>query len=141
MEGVYYYDYDDLKDSDDSDESDNRDYDVDALWIIINELCNVMDEEFEDKLRRVLRRFTVAEIRRLCWRLPIRKVSKLRKHELINAVISWGKKQKGRFINRVTSYWTAKELGFCMKDPVDVDKLIEEILEARKFSFKIKCKL
>ena len=141
MEGVYYYDYDDLKDSDDSDESDNRDYDVDALWIIINELCNVMDEEFEDKLRRVLRRFTVAEIRRLCWRLPIRKVSKLRKHELINAVISWGKKQKGRFINQETSYSTAKELGFCIKDPVDVDKLIEEILEARKFSFKIKCEL
>ena len=74
----------------------------DGLWVIVNEydiskLYNVADECLEDKLRDILGMSTVVQIRSLCKRMGVRKVSGIKKkRELIDAVISWGKKQTGR---------------------------------------------
>ena len=58
-----------------------------------------------------------------------------KKHELIDAVISWGKKQRGREgelrrIDRAKLIKLANDLGVGVEIPVDIDKVIKETLEA-----------
>ena len=134
--GDYYHDLDDIEESDESDDCDDE---VDGLRIIVNEykiskLYNVADEELEDKLRHVLKCFTVVQIRSLCKRFVIKKVSALKKHELIDAVISWGRNQKGRetrlrMINPAKLSLMANDLGIGVEIPIDVNKIIKDILE------------
>ena len=121
---------------------EERKYDnkFDGLWIIVNEynisaLYDVAYEDLEDKLRDILRMSTVVRIRSIFKRLGIRKVSGLKKHELIDAVISWGKKQRGREgelrrIDRAKLIKLANDLGVGVEIPVDIDKVIKETLEA-----------
>ena len=118
------------------------DYDdkIDGLWVIINEydiskLYDVADEDLEDKLRCVLGGFTVVQIRSLCKRMSIRKVSGIKKkHELIDAVISWGKKQTDkecelRRLSRLELLKLTNEFGIAVEIPVDIDKVIKDIIE------------
>ena len=121
---------------------EERKYDdkFDGLWIIVNEynisaLYDVAYEDLEDELRDLLRMSTVVRIRSIFKRLGIRKVSGLKKHELIDAVISWGKKQRGREgelrrIDRAKLIKLANDLGVGVEIPVDIDKVIKETLEA-----------
>ena len=118
---------------------DEIDYKLDGLWIIVNEyniseLYDVAYEDLEDKLRDVLRMSTVVRIRSLCKRFGIRKVSGLKKHELIDAVISWGNKQRGREgeLRRLRQSELIKltnEFGISVEIPVDIEKVIKEIIE------------
>ena len=115
------------------------DYKIDGLWIIVNEynistLYDVKYEDLEDKLRCVLWGFTVVKIRSLCKRRGIHKVSGLKKHKLIDAVISWGKKQRGREgelrrCSRLELLKLTNEFGIAVEIPIDIDKVIKDIIE------------
>ena len=112
----------------------------DGLWVIVNEydiseLYKVADEYLEDKLRDILRKSTVVRIRSLCKRMGVRKVSGIKKKlELIDAVISWGKKQTGRECelrrySRLELLRLTNEFGIAVEIPVDIDKVIKDIIE------------
>ena len=113
---------------------------VNGLWVIVNEyniskLYDVADEDLEDKLRYVLGCFTVVQIRSLCKRMSVRKVSGIKKkHELIDAVISWGKKQTDkecelRRYNRLELFKLTNAFKIPVEIPVDVDKVVKDIIE------------
>ena len=129
--GHYYHDLDDIDDIDESDEEEG------SLRRIANEyntikLYNISDEELEDKLRDILRNSTVVQIRSLCKRLGIRKVSGLKKHELIDEVISWGnwdREGQLRRLHRAELIRIAKDLGVGVEMPFDIDKVIKDIIE------------
>ena len=112
----------------------------DGLWVIVNEydisaLYDVADEDLENKLRCVLGGFTVVQIRSLCKRMSVRRVSGIKKkHELIDAVISWGKKQTDRECelrrrSRLELLKLTNEFGIAVEIPVDIDKVIKDIIE------------
>ena len=118
------------------------DYDdkIDGLWVIVNEydiskLYDVADEDLEDKLRCVLEGFTVVQIRLLCKRMSVRKVAGIKKkRELIDAVISWGKKQTDkecelRRRSRLELLKLTNEFEIAVEIPVDIDKVIKDIIE------------
>ena len=117
------------------------DYDdkIDGLWIIVNEydistLYDVKYEDLEDKLRCVLGGSTVVKIRSLCKRLGIHKVSGLKKHKLIDAVISWGKKQRGREgelrrCSRLELLKLTNEFEIPVEIPIIIEKVIKDIIE------------
>ena len=62
----------------------------------LRNLFDVVDEDLEEALTDSLRMSKVVRIRSIAKELGIRKSSGLRKHQLIDAVISWGYKQGGR---------------------------------------------
>ena len=110
---------------------------VDGLRRIVED-CNLsalFDEDLEEELRDGLRMSTVVRIRSIVKELGIRKVSRLRKHELIEAVISWGYKQGGMegelrrmYPSKLIDFGNA--FGVRVYIPVDKDKVVKEILEA-----------
>ena len=56
----------------------------------LSSLFDVVDEDLQEALRDGLRMSRVVRIRSIAKEPGIRKVSGLRKHQLIDAVISWG---------------------------------------------------
>ena len=145
----YYYDIDDIDECDDIDDIDECDdiddidecdEEVDGLRRIVNEcnlsaLYDVADKDLEDELRDRLRMSTVVRIRSIVKKLGIRKVSGLRKHKLIDAVISWGYKQSGMegelrrmCPSKLIDFGNA--FGVRVYIPVDKDKAVKEIIEA-----------
>ena len=113
---------------------------VDGLRRIVEDcnlssLFDVVDEDLEEALRDGLRMSSVVRIRSIVKELGIRKVSGLRKHQLIEAVISWGYKQGGmegelRRMHPSKLVELGNILGVRIYLPVDMDKVVKEFLEA-----------
>ena len=113
---------------------------VDGLRRIVEDcnlssLFDVVDEDLEEALRDGLRMSNVVRIRSIAKELGIRKVSGLRKHQLIDAVISWGYKQGGvegelRRMHPSKLVELGNILGVRIYLPVDMDKVVKEFLEA-----------
>ena len=136
--GCYYYDIDDIDDIDDCDR------DVDCLRRIIskyiinkynvNDLHYVADKDLEDKFRDVLRNYTVVQIRSLCKRMKVRKVSGLKKLELIEAIISWIMEHRSRecelrSIGQTNLLRLVDHFGIAVGFPLDIDEVINQVLE------------
>ena len=133
--GCYYYDIDDI---------DDCDRDVDCLRRIISkyiinkynvdDIYYVADEDLEDKFRDVLKNYTVVQIRSLCKRMKVRKVSGLKKLELIEAVISWIMEHRSRecelrSIGRTNLLRLVDHFGIAVGFPLDIDEVINQVLE------------
>ena len=62
----------------------------------LSNLFDIVDEDLEEALRDDFKASSIMRIRSIAKELGIRKLSGLRKHQLNDAVISWGYKQGGR---------------------------------------------
>ena len=134
----FYYDIDDFYDMNYCEKG------VDCLRRIINKYVTneydidrifyVVDKDLEDKFRDVLRGYTVVQIRSLCKRMKVRKVSGLKKHELIEAIISWIMKHNCRecelrSIDRTNLTRLAEHFRIYVGSCIDGDDIIDKVLE------------
>ena len=100
----------------------------------IDRIFYVVDKDLEDKFRDVLRGYTVVQIRSLCKRMKVRKVSGLKKRELIEAIISWIMKHNCRecelrSIDRTNLTRLAEHFRINVGSCIDGDDIIDKILE------------
>ena len=101
----------------------------------INRICCVANKDLEDNFRDVLKGYTVVQIRSLCKRMKVRKVSGIKKkHELIEAIISWIMKHNCRecelrSIDRTNLTRLAEHFGVDVGSCIDGDVVINKILE------------
>ena len=101
----------------------------------INRIFYVSDNDLEDKFRSLLRDYTVVQIRSLCKRMKVRKVSGIKKkHELIEAIISWIMKHNCRecelrSVDRTNLTRLADHFGVDIGPCVDGDDVIDRVLE------------
>ena len=147
MEGAFYDYYFTLNICDTS-ELYNMYYcerDVDCLRRIINKYVitkydidrtpHVEDKDLEDKFRDLLWGRTVVQIRSICKRMKVRKVSGIKKkHDLIEAMISWITKHNCRecelrSIGRNNLTRLADNLRIDVELCIDGDDIIDKVLE------------
>ena len=101
----------------------------------IDRIFYVADKDLEDKIRDVLRDYTVVQIRSLCKRMKVRKVSGIKKkHELIEAIISWIMKHNCRecelrSIDRTNLTRLAEHFRIYVGSCIDGDDIIDKVLE------------
>ena len=101
----------------------------------IDRIFYVADEDLEDKFRDVLWGYTVVQIRSLCKRMKVRKVSGIKKkHELIEAIISWIMKHNCRecelrSIDRTNLTRLAENFRINVGSCIDGDDIIDKVLE------------
>ena len=101
----------------------------------INRIFYVSDNDLEDKFRDLLRDYTVVQIRSLCKRMKVRKVSGIKKkHELIEVIISWIMKHNCRecelrSIDRTNLTRLAEHFRVDVGSCIDGDVVINKILE------------
>ena len=136
--GCYDYDIDDIYYINDCERY------VDCLRRIINiyiinkynidRIYYVADEDREDKFRDVLKGYTVVQIRSLCKRMKVRKVSGLKKLELIEAIISWIMEHRSRecelrSIGRTNLTRLAFHFRVDVGSSLDADDVVDKVLE------------
>ena len=119
--------------------------DVDCLRRIINKYIttnhnigrkpHVEDKDLEDKFRDLLWGHKVVQLRSICKRMKVRKVSKIKKkHDLIEAMISWVMKHNCRecelrYIGRNNLTRLANNLRVDVELCIDGDDIIDKVLE------------
>ena len=101
----------------------------------LSNLFDVVDEDLEEALRDDLRASRIRRIQSIAKELGIKKLSGLRKHKLIDAVISWGYKQGGREgeLRRMHPSHLIELgniLGVRIYLPINMDDVVSELLEA-----------
>ena len=101
----------------------------------LNNLFDVIDEDLEAALRDDFKASSVVRNRSIAKELGNRKLSGLRKHQLIDAVISWGYEQGGREgeLRRMglsDLVELGNMLGVRIYLPINMDDVVSEFLEA-----------
>ena len=101
----------------------------------LSNLFAVVDEDLEEALRDDFKASSIMRIRAIAKELGIRKLSGLRKHQLIDAVISWGYKQGGREgelrrMHPSDLVELGNILGVRIYLPINMDDVVNEFLEA-----------
>ena len=100
----------------------------------IDRIYYVEDKDLEDKFRDLLWGRTVVQIRSICKRMKVRKVSGMKKHDLIEAMISWIMKHNCRecelrSIDRNNLTRLADHFRIDVGDYVNGDDIIDKVLE------------
>ena len=101
----------------------------------LRNLFGVVEEDLEAALRDDFKASSVVRIRSIAKELGIRKLSGRRKHQLIDAVISWGYEQRGREgeLRRMRLsdlVELGNILGVRIYLPINMDDVVNEFLEA-----------
>ena len=98
-------------------------------------LFDIVDEDLEEALRDDFKASGIMRIRSVAKELGIRKLSGLTKHQLIDAVISWGYKQGGREgelrrMHPSDLVELGNFLGVRIYLPINMNDVVKEFLEA-----------
>ena len=101
----------------------------------LSNVIDIVDEDLEEALRDDFKASSIMRIRSIAKELGIRKLSGLRKHQLIDTVISWGYKQGGREGELRRMHLSdlvelGNILGVRIYLPINMDDVVNEFLEA-----------